>query len=67
MVSIINFPENKWMNLRREIRYSIGDVLFVFKIFENRIEKIIYEKGKNPLCFAMYENEWVRIFNCVEE
>lgn len=65
---ITEFPRSQFSKLQKEIKYTIGKTLFVFKVFEDRIEKSIFESGKKPLVFQMLNSQssWVRMFNDVE-
>lgn len=64
---ITNFPRSRFMKLQKEIRYTIGKALFVFRVYEDKIEKIVYESGKEPLVFQMLNSQssWVRIYERV--
>lgn len=64
---ITEFPKSRFMKLQKEIKYTIGKTLFVFKVFEDKIEKVIFESGKEPLVFQMLNSQssWVRIYERV--
>lgn len=64
---ITEFPKSRFSKLQREIRYTIGKVLFIFRVFEDKIVKIVYENGKEPLEFQMHNSQssWVRIYERV--
>lgn len=61
---ITEFLKSQFSKLQREIRYTIGKVLFVFRVFEDKIEKIVYESGKEPLEFQMLNSQssWVKMY-----
>lgn len=64
---ITNFPRSRFMKLQKEIKYAIGKALFVFRVYEDKIEKIVYESGKETLVFQMHNSQssWVRIYERV--
>ena len=61
---ITEFPKSQFSKLQREIRYAIGNALFVFRVFEDKIVKIVYENGKEPLEFQMLNSQssWVKMY-----
>lgn len=61
---ITEFPKSQFSKLQREIRYTIGRVLFVFRVFEDKIVKIVYEDGKEKLEFQMLNSQssWEKMY-----